>query len=96
MYAAVVVRNRSHAIKKAHVKSAKFAATNCFMKIFKTKSKELVSESMSFFNFEDFSVCVSRRKRKFLTNFIANFDSHLVCCVFIDMARAELKSISIG
>ena len=83
-------------LKKAQVKSAEFAVTNCFMKIFKTKSKEVVTECMSYLNFEDFSVCVSRRKRKFLTNFIANFDSHLVCCVFIDMARAELKSISIG
>ena len=65
-------------LKKAQVKSAEFAVTNCFMKIFKTKSKEVVTECMSYLNFEDFSVCVSRRKRKFLTNFIANFDRNLV------------------
>ncbi len=95
MYAAVSVWNRSHSIKKAQVKSAECAVTNCFMKIFKTKSKELVTECMSYFNFGDFSTCVSRRKRKFLVNFLANLAAtFLVCCIFINMARAELNNIS--
>ena len=63
------------------------------MKLFKTKSKEIVCECMSFFNFCDFSTCVVRHKRKFLLKFVANFWRNELCCVFVDVAKAELNSL---
>ena len=36
-------------LKKAQIKSAEYAVASCFMKVFKTNSKEIVSDCMSFF-----------------------------------------------
>ena len=80
-------------IKKAQIRSVEYAITCCLMKLFKTKSKEIVCECMSFFNFCDFSTCVVRRKRKFLLKFVANFWRNELCCVFVDVAKAELNSL---
>ena len=81
-------------LKKAQIRSVEYAITSCFMKLFKTKSKEIVCECMSYFDFCDFCTCVVRRKRKFLLKFAANFCSNELCCVFVDTAKAELNSLS--
>ena len=80
-------------LKKAQIRSAEYAVVSCFMKLFKTKSKEIVSECMTFFNFQDFFTCCSRRKRKFLLKFVASSGSNVIRCTFINVARAELNSL---
>ncbi len=81
-------------LKKAQVKSADYAVTSCFMKLFKTKVKDIVCDcTMLFFNFQDFSSCVMRRKRNFLRKLVGNFRHNVLCCMFIDTAKGELISL---
>ena len=80
-------------LKKAQVKSADYAVTSCFMKLFKTKVKDIVCDCMLLFNFQDFSSRVMRRKRNFLRKFVGNFRLNVLCCIFIDTAKGELNSM---
>ena len=56
-------------------------STSCFMKLFKTKVKDIVCDCMLFFNFEDFSSRVMRRKRSFLGKFVGGLTSDATCYV---------------
>ena len=46
-------------MKKRQLNSLEFVLTNCFMKIFKTKSKDVVIECMSFFDFPNIGTVVN-------------------------------------
>jgi len=81
-------------LKKAQIKSAEYAVASCFMKVFKTSSKEIVSDCMLFFNFQDFATCYSRRKRKFLLKFVASSESNVIRSIFVHAARAELNGLA--
>ena len=81
-------------LKKAQIKSAEYAVVSCFMKVFKTNSKEIVSDCMSFFSFQDFATCYSRRKRKFLLKFVASSGSNVIRSIFVSAARSELNGLA--
>ena len=69
-------------MKKRLLSSLEFVLTNCFMKIFKTKSKDVVIECMSFFDFPNIGTAINARREKFLRKFIVNFNVMLClhCC----------------
>ena len=78
-------------MKKRQLNSLEFVLTNCFMKIFKTKSKDVVIECMSFFDFPNIGTAINARREKFLRKFIVNFNVN--CCIFIATAKTELNAV---
>jgi hypothetical protein len=80
-------------MKKRQLNSLEFVLTNCFMKIFKTKSKDVVIECMSFFDFPNIGTAINARREKFLRKFIVNFNVNSVCCIFIAAAQTELNVV---
>ena len=81
-------------LKKAQIKSAEYAVASCFMKLFKTNSKEIVPDCKSLFSFQDFVTCYSRLKRKFLLKFVASSGSNVIRSIFVNAARAELNGLA--
>ena len=63
------------------------------MKIFKTKSKDVVIDCMSFFDFPNMCTAINVRKEKFLRKFIVNFNVNSICCIFIATAKTELNAV---
>jgi hypothetical protein len=80
-------------MKKRQLNSLEFVLTNCFMKIFKTKSKDVVIDCMSFFDFPNMCTAINVRKEKFLRKFIVNFNVNCICCIFIATAKTELNAV---
>ena len=60
-------------MKKRQLNSLEFVLTNCFMKIFKTKSKDVVIDCMSFFDFPNMCTAINVRKEKFLRKIYCKF-----------------------
>ena len=95
MYAVVILyRTEAMSLQKAQIKIVEYAVVSCFMKLFKTKSKEIVCDCMSFFSFQDFATCYSRRKRKFLLKFVASSGSNVIRSIFVSTARSELNGLA--
>ena len=69
-------------LKKSQLRSVDYVITNCFMKVFKTRSKDIVLECMAYFNFPAFEILVETRRCKFLRNYKRYHRSNLVCCIF--------------
>ena len=63
------------------------------IKIFKTKSKDVVIERMTFFDFLNIGTAINARREKFLRKFIVNFNVNSVCCIFIAAAQTELNVV---
>ena len=93
MSAAIAVRSGSLPYKKHQVKSLKFVLTNSFMKIFQTKSKDVVIECMLFFEFPSIVTAIDKRKEKFLRKLIVSHAFNSVCCIFIASAKTELAEV---
>jgi exonuclease III len=55
-------------LSNAHIRTLDFVSRRTFMRIFKTRSVEIVTECMSKFNVRLFSLLVSQRKENFLLN----------------------------
>ena len=79
--------------KKHQVKSLDFVLTNSFMKIFQTKSKDVVTDCMLFFNFPTIGTAINKRKEKFLRKLIVSHALNNVCCIFIASAKTELDEV---
>jgi len=70
--------------RDADLKSLDYTVVGAFLKIFKTKSKEIASCCMEMFNCSLPSVSVNNRKCKFLQKFSA-FD--IICRHCVDCAK---------
>ena len=79
-------------VNKTQTNSLQFAVTSFMMKLFKTRSNDIVNECMSAFNFQSVSVAVSRRKLNFLANFRCS--NNKLCSIFSDTASKELLNVS--
>ena len=69
-------------LKKSQVRSLDYVITNCFMKVFKTRSKNVVLESMAYFNFPTFETLVETRRCNFFRKYKRCNKSNLVGCIF--------------
>ena len=69
-------------LKKSQLRSVDYVITNCFMKVFKTRSKDIVLECMAYFHFPAFEILVETRRCKFLRKYNKYYKSNLVCCIF--------------
>ena len=69
-------------LKKSQLRSVDYVITNCFMKVFKTRSKDIVLECMAYFHFPAFEILVETRRCKFLRKYNKYCKSNLVCCIF--------------
>ena len=93
MSTVVDVRFGSLPYKKHQIKSLEFVLTNSFMKIFQTKSKDVVTECMLFFEFPSIVTAIDKRKEKFLRKLIVSHAFNNVCCIFIASAKTELVEV---
>ena len=78
-------------INKAQLNSLTFCVTGALMKIFSTRSKDLIIECMNYFNFSSVEVCLSKRKRRFLSSYLDS--KNLLCNLFSVSADKERNAI---
>ena len=72
-------------LKSVDLKSLDYTVVGAFMKIFKTKSKEVAVACMEMFNCPLPSVSVNNRKCKFLQKFSAS--ENIMCRHCVDCAK---------
>ena len=70
-----------------------FIMTRTLMRVFKTNSIQIISECQQQFNFRNVSEVVISRKCKFLQKFTTC--DNLVCNLFVNVAQAELTSLTL-
>ena len=68
---------------KTQMKSLQNVINNCFMKIFNTRSKDVVDECMLMFDFSSVEQLIDTRLKKFLSNFEKASKLNLVCCAIV-------------
>jgi len=56
-------------MKKSHVASLQFVVSSCFAKIFNTRSKVVIEECQSYFDFSPVSAQIARRAQRFLVKY---------------------------
>lgn len=80
-------------VTRSQANSLDFAVTGACMKIFNTRSKEVVTECMTMFGFLSVSEAVAKRKSKFLLSYSSSTNS--LCQLFADDALNELHGLDI-
>ena len=80
-------------LKKKQIRSLDYVINSSFMKLFNTRSAEVVKECKLCFNFPDIETAKNTRKMKFLRKFVVNYLMNDVCCVFVEGAKNELCSV---
>jgi hypothetical protein len=78
-------------MNKTQTSSLDFAVTGACMKIFNTKSKDIVNICMEMFNFPTVGAAVLKRKSKFLSKYSSS--TNTLCNVFVDAALSELSGL---
>jgi len=79
-------------INKAQINSLQYAVTGMLMKLFKTKSKDVIQDCTYYFNFLTVEHYLFKRKYNFLFNFVRNTSTFSY--IFNAEARDELASVS--
>ena len=80
-------------INKSQVNSLQFAVTGMLMKVFNTKSKDIVKECALYFNFLPVDQYILKRQNKFLFNFV-NRPLNFLSLLFSQGARLEMEAVS--
>lgn len=80
-------------VTSSQTKSLDFAVTGACMKIFCTKSKDIVTECIEMFDFPTVSAAVVRRKSKFLAKYSSS--TNALCNIFSDVALKEFHGLFI-
>ena len=81
------------ALKKSQTESLQFAVKSSFMKIFNTKSMNVVSECMDMFNVLSVADYIVKRKSKFLTGYINS--QNALCNVLCSTAKKDLSYMTL-
>ena len=76
---------------RSEVNSLEFPFTRVLMKLFKTKSKDVVNQCQEFFGLPTVAELIRRRKLRFLGNYLASLNS--ICLLFRSVAFAEQTSL---
>lgn len=76
---------------RSEVNSLEFPFTRVLMKLFKTKSKDVVNQCQEFFGLLTVAELIRRRKLRFLSNYVASLNS--ICLLFRSVALAEQTSL---
>jgi len=79
------------ALKKSQTESLQFAVNSSFMKIFNTKSMNVVSECLDMFNVLSVADYIVKRKCKFLTGYINSQNS--LCNLLCRTAKKDLSDM---
>ena len=78
-------------ISNKQFKSLDFVLNGCFRKIFRTRSAEVVQNCMLVFNCLFMQECVTKRKYKFLANYVKS--DNILCYVCRNTAAHELNML---
>ena len=81
------------ALKKSQTESLQFAVNSSFMKIFNTKSMNVVSECLDMFNMLSVADYIVKRKCKFLTGYINSQNS--LCNLLCRTAKKDLSDMTL-
>jgi len=81
------------ALKKSQTESSQFAVNSSFMKIFNTKSMNVVSECLDMFNVLSVADYIAKRKCKFLTRYINSQNS--LCNLLCRTAKKVLSDMTL-
>jgi len=81
------------ALKKSQTESLQFAVNGSFMKIFNTKSMNVVSECLDMFNVLSVADCIVKRKSKFLTGYINS--QNALCNLLCSTAKKDLNDAAV-
>jgi hypothetical protein len=79
---------------KSHTRLLDFVVDRCFMKIFKTKSIDVVNTCQCNFNVQKASCVALNRKRRFLYACIKNDNNNNILKLLEPYARKELLTLS--
>ena len=81
-------------LTKTHTRLLDFVVDRCFMKIFKTKSIDIVNICQCNFNVQKASSVALNRKRRFLYGCLKNDNNNIMLKLLEPYARKELMSLS--
>jgi len=80
-------------VNKSQIKSLQFAVTGMLMKVFKTKSRDIVEECALYFNFLPVNQYILKRQYNFLFNFV-NRPTTFLSCLFKQGASCQMEAVS--
>ena len=80
-------------INKSQINSLQFAVTGMLMKLFNTRSTDIVDECVSLFGFPTVSVFIYRRKHRFLFKY--GEGNNTLCKSLADIAADELRTVAL-
>ncbi len=78
-------------INKSQINSLQFAVTGMLMKLFCTRSKDIVNESLHFFGFSAVDILIYKRQYNFLMKY--SIADNLLCHIFANIAVNELNNV---
>ena len=81
------------ALKKSQTESLQFSVNSSFMKIFNTKSMNVVSECLDMFNVLSVADYIVKRKSKFLTGYINS--QNALCNLLCSTAKKDLSDMTL-
>ena len=81
------------ALRKSQTESLQFAVNSSFVKIFNTKSMNVVSECLDMFNVLSVADYIVKRKSKFLTGYINS--QNALCNLLCSTAKKDLSDMTL-
>ena len=80
-------------LNNSQTKSLEFALTGALMKIFKTRSKDIIDECMLMFNLKSVRDAVTKRKSNFLLKYMCS--TNALCSAVYSTALCEFEGLSV-
>ena len=68
-------------INRKQLKSFEYVLTSSLMRIFRTKSKDVVDDCMMFFGLTNMECNIERRKKRFVQKFCDIYKNNTICCI---------------
>ena len=80
-------------VNKSQINSLQYAVTGMLMKVFQTKSRNIIQECAMYFNFLSVEQYILKRQYNFLFNFV-NHPTTFVSRLFSQEARLQMDAVS--
>ena len=81
-------------VNRTELRALEFPVTRVLMKLFKTKSKDIVTECQRYFGVQTVPEIIVNRKLSFLDKFAAAQGDNTVCGLFSEVARREMSAVA--
>ena len=88
----MLLLNKACHVNRSLEKSLQFPVTRILMKIFKTRSSDIVTECQNYYGFYSTDTLIRKRKATFLRKLVNSHNE--LCELFSFVAQAEIDMIS--